>query len=139
MLILVKNCWTLSALWAGALVNHSSRNGQMHWDFKKNSLKPNVASHSYTTWHTDIDGFLELSPSGGDLYYNVPALQKMILVFGVPSSTYKTLRKYLPRNCSVTLEIVINIVNILQKLGGKSHNSKFVIMCVFICNYTTKQ
>ena len=31
MLFLVKNCWTLSMVWAGALVNHPSWNGQMWW------------------------------------------------------------------------------------------------------------
>ena len=31
MLFLVKNCWTLRAVWAGALVNHPSWNGQMYW------------------------------------------------------------------------------------------------------------
>ena len=30
-LFLVKNCWTLSAVWAGALVSHPSWNGQTHW------------------------------------------------------------------------------------------------------------
>ena len=28
---LVKNCWTLSAMWSGALVNHPSWNRQMRW------------------------------------------------------------------------------------------------------------
>ena len=32
MPFLVKNCWTLSAVWAGALVNHSSWGGQTHWE-----------------------------------------------------------------------------------------------------------
>ena len=37
MLFLVKNCWTLSALWAGVLVNHPSWNGQRHSkDLQKN-------------------------------------------------------------------------------------------------------
>ena len=38
MLILVKNCWTLSATWAGALVNHPSRNGQMCWKSLKKKI-----------------------------------------------------------------------------------------------------
>ena len=49
---------------------------------KKNSLKPNTASHNNATshnnasWYTDTDGFLAHSPSGGSLYYKGPALQK---------------------------------------------------------------
>ena len=31
MPFLVKKCWTLSAMWAGALVNHPSWNGQTCW------------------------------------------------------------------------------------------------------------
>ena len=30
----VKNCWTLSGVWAGALINHPSWNEQMPWVFK---------------------------------------------------------------------------------------------------------
>ena len=29
---LVKNCWTLSTVWAGVLINHPSRNGQTCWE-----------------------------------------------------------------------------------------------------------
>ena len=79
---LVKNCWTLSLVWAGPLINHPSWNGQMHWVFKENSLKPNTASHNNASWYTDTDGFLEHSPSGGSLYYKGPTLQKIITVFG---------------------------------------------------------
>ena len=46
--------------------------------FKKNSLKPNAASHNNASWYTDTDGFLEHSPSGGNLYYKGPILQKII-------------------------------------------------------------
>ena len=49
---------------------------------KKNSLKPNAASHNNTSWCTDADGFLEHSPSGGSLFYKGPTLQKIILGFG---------------------------------------------------------
>ena len=31
MMFLVKNCWTLSDMWAGIFVNHPSWNGQIHW------------------------------------------------------------------------------------------------------------
>ena len=51
---------------------------------KKNSLKPNAASHNNAHWYIDTDGFLEHSPSGGSLLYKGPALQKIILVFGSP-------------------------------------------------------
>ena len=39
-------------------------------------------------WYMDTDGFLEHSPSGGNLYYKGPALHNIILVlffFGPPS------------------------------------------------------
>ena len=49
---------------------------------KKNSLKPNTASHNNASWSTDTDGFLEHSPSGGSLYYKGTALQKVIPAFG---------------------------------------------------------
>ena len=52
--------------------------------FKKNSPRPNTASHNDASWSTEPDGFLEHSPSGENLYYEGPALQKIILVFGVP-------------------------------------------------------
>ena len=43
MLFLVKNCWTLSLVWAGMLINHPSWNRQTRWrsistSKKKNSL-----------------------------------------------------------------------------------------------------
>ena len=53
---------------------------------KKNSLKPNAASHNNASWCTDTDGFLEHSPSGGRLYYKGPILQKIIPVFWHPPS-----------------------------------------------------
>ena len=61
--VLVKNCWTFSTLWAGALVNHPSWNRQTHWKcLQKNSLKQDAASHNNASWYTDTDGFLEQSP-----------------------------------------------------------------------------
>ena len=51
MLFLVKNHWTLSVVWVGALINHPS--------LKKKSPKPNAASHNNASWYTDTDGFLE--------------------------------------------------------------------------------
>ena len=82
-----KNCWTLSMVWAGAHINHSSWNGQTCWkSLQKNSLKPNAASHKNASWFADKDGFLEHSPSRGSLYYKIPACQKIFLFFlgGVP-------------------------------------------------------
>ena len=85
MPFLVKNCWTLSVVWAGTLVNHPSWNEQMHGVSKKNSLKPNAASHNNTSWYTDTEGFLEHSRSGGSLYYKGPALQKIMpVLWGEP-------------------------------------------------------
>ena len=49
--------------------------------FKKNSLKPNTASHNNASWYTDTDEFLELSPSGRSQYYKGSTLQKIILGF----------------------------------------------------------
>ena len=57
----------------------------MRWVFKKYSLKLNKASHDNASWHTDTDGFLEHSPSGGSLYYKEPAIQKIIPILGGPS------------------------------------------------------
>ena len=58
-----KNCWKLSTVWAGVLVNHPSRNGQMCWVFKKKKkLRSNTACHNTTSWCTDTDRSLEHSP-----------------------------------------------------------------------------
>ena len=79
---LVKNCWTLRAVWAGQLVNPPSWYRQTCWkSLQKNSLTPNAASHNNASWCTDTDGLLEHSPSEGSLYYKGPTLQKIILVF----------------------------------------------------------
>ena len=83
MQFLVKNWWTLSAVWAGALANHLSWNKQALWkSLQKNSLKPNAASHNNSSWYTDTGGFLEHPPSWGSLYHKGPTIQKIILVFG---------------------------------------------------------
>ena len=55
--------------------------------FKKISLKPNAASHNNTSWYTDKYGFLEHSPSGGNLYYKGFTIQKLIPEFCVPPHT----------------------------------------------------
>ena len=61
-------------MWADALVNHLSDTGKcVARVFKKNSLKPNAASHN-TRWYLNTDGFLEYSPRGGNLYYKGPAI-----------------------------------------------------------------
>ena len=49
---------------------------------KKNSLKPNGASHNNASWHTDTDGFPEYSLNRESLYYKWPAPEKIILLFG---------------------------------------------------------
>ena len=52
---------------------------------KKKITEANTASHN-VSWYTD--GFLEHSPSRGNLYYKGPAFQKIILVsWGPPSYT----------------------------------------------------
>ena len=53
-----------SMVWAGVFINNPSGNGQTHGVFKNNSLKPNTASDSNTSWYTYTDGFLEYPPSG---------------------------------------------------------------------------
>ena len=57
-------------------ITHHKMGKKIHWS--------HIASHSNASWHTDTDGFLEHSPSRGCLYYKGPALQKIILFFGVP-------------------------------------------------------
>ena len=68
-------------VWAGGLINHEISKC-VETVFKKNSLKPNTASHNNTSWYTDTGGILEHSPSGGSLYYKGSNLQKIIPVFG---------------------------------------------------------
>ena len=51
--------------------------------FKQNSLKLNATSHNNGSCYTYTDGFLEHPPSRGSLQYEGPALQKIILGFGV--------------------------------------------------------
>ena len=77
-LFLVKNCWTLGAVWAGILVNHPSWNGQTHWKSSKKitEAKHNLSQHHQRAhWYISI---LELSLSGGSLCYKGPILQKII-------------------------------------------------------------
>ena len=84
--VLGQKLLNISIVWAGALVNHPSWNGQTGWIvFKKNSLKPNASFHNNASWYSGTDGFLEYSPSGASLYYKGPATQKVIPVSGVPS------------------------------------------------------
>ena len=65
--VLVKNCWTLSALWASVLVNphHEICKFVERIFKKKNLLKPNAASHNNASWHTDTHEFLEHSSGSG--------------------------------------------------------------------------
>ena len=73
---------------------------------KKNSLKPNTASHKNASFYTDTDGFLEHSSSGGNLYYKGPSLQKVIPGFGVsPLIQVKTHSTVSPHGKCYELEI----------------------------------
>ncbi|KAF6114805.1 hypothetical protein HJG60_010731 [Phyllostomus discolor] len=84
---LVRNCRTLSTVWAGAPVNHPSQMGnRVERAFENNSPKPNAASHNTTSWRTDADGLLEHSPSRGSLPHKGPALQEVLLGLGGTSS-----------------------------------------------------
>ena len=72
------------SVWCGqvhALVTHHAMGQHVERISKKNSLKPNVASHNNASWYTDTDGFLEHTPSGGCLYYKRPTL---LLFWEVP-------------------------------------------------------
>ena len=89
MPVLVKNCWTLTTVWAAALVYHPSWNGQM--SSKKNSLKESsrkihwsqthTACQTNASCYTGTDGLLEHSPSRESLCYKGPTLQKIIPVY----------------------------------------------------------
>ena len=68
--------WTLTVVWTGVLINHPLWNGQnTERVFNKNSLKPNAASHTTTSWYTDIDMFLKHLSSRGNPYYKGPTLR----------------------------------------------------------------
>ena len=92
MLILVKNCCTLSTVWASVLVNHPSWSEQpcahsfFERIFKKNSLKLNTASHNNASWYTDTDGFLEHTQWGKPVLQGDkgPALQITPFFLGPP-------------------------------------------------------
>ena len=58
--------------WCGQLcssITHHAMGKHAERVFKKNSLNPNTASHNNASWHTDAEGFLERSPTGGSLSY----------------------------------------------------------------------
>ena len=105
-LFLIKNCWTLSTVWAGALVIHPPCRRQTCWKSlkKNNSLKLNTASHNNASWYTDTHGFLEHSSSRGSLYYKGPTLQKKIPVWGefppcILAKSYFIISVYVSRQC----------------------------------------
>ena len=80
MQFLVKNCWTLSMVWAGVLVNHPAWKQQTHWKILlKNALKPLTASDNNTSSYTNTDGFLEHSCSMGS-----PPSTRYFQFWGVP-------------------------------------------------------
>ena len=110
--ILVKNCWTLSTVWAGTFINHHEIGKHVERVFKKNSLKLNAASHNNASWCTDTDGFLEHSPSGGSLYYKGPTLQRIILGFGgFPKDyCYYMILMIKPYKAWKKIKLILNIV-----------------------------
>ena len=67
ILFLVKNCWTLSVVWAGTLLNHSSWTGQMRWK----SLQKKFTGAKFS-W------FPRTLTEQGSLHYKGPTLQKII-------------------------------------------------------------
>ena len=73
MPLLVKNCWTLSTAWAGALVNHPSWHGQMHWKSVQKNFTGTAHSLSQQCqlrhWYTWGPRTLTYSPRAGSLYY----------------------------------------------------------------------
>ena len=84
--------WMVSMVWAGALINYPSWNGQMSWKSLQKKLieaKCSLSQQCQLVHYTD--GFLEPSPGRGSLYYKGPALQKIILIIlGSPSYFDKT-------------------------------------------------
>ena len=82
MPFLIKNCWTLSASWAGVIIKSpimkwaKESSKKIHWSWTQ--PLPTMAAGN-----TDIGGFLEHSPSGGSLYKR-PTLQKIIPFWGGP-------------------------------------------------------
>ena len=71
---------------------------------QKNSLTPNADCHNNAIWYTDTDGFLEHSPSGGNLYYKGPTLQKVILVFFLVPPYTSVALLYLPSFTFLVIE-----------------------------------
>ena len=69
-------CWQMCSQ-----ITHHEMSQWVGRVFKKNSPKLNAASHNNASWYTDTDRILEHSPGWGTLYYNGPALQKVILDF----------------------------------------------------------
>ena len=75
------------SMWADALINHPSWNGQRHWkSLQKNSLKP-TASHNNASWYTDTAGFLEHAPGReACTTRGLPSRRWLFLFRGGPSS-----------------------------------------------------
>ena len=80
MPFLVKSCWTLSAVWAGALVNRPPWNGQPCRNSEGVTGAEYADSH-HASWNTDTDGSLGHSLGRETLYYKALAFQKIIPVF----------------------------------------------------------
>ena len=92
-LFLVKNCWTLSAVWAGAPFNHPSWNGQTHW--KNLQKKFTEAEHSLSQHHQLVHWYRWVPRTlarWGSLYYKGPTLQKVIpVLWGAPPRMWTSL------------------------------------------------
>ena len=89
----------------------------MHESLQKNSLQPKSASHNNTSWYTDTDGFLELSPSGGSLYYKGPMLQKIIPIVCPTSYIYNVVQ---PSPTSISITLLSLRTETLYPLGSNS-------------------
>ena len=68
---LVKHCWTRSTVWAGALIN-THHEMSKHAECSKKFTEAKHSLSNSTTWYTDTEGFMKLSPSRGSLYYKGP-------------------------------------------------------------------
>ena len=89
-------------------------------------MKPNTASYNNSSWHTDTDGFLEHSPSGGSLWYKGPDLQEIIPGFFVC---------VLPHVCALCVWIYILFTCIYMYIAHgpylKSKNQLIVVDSIF--------
>ena len=62
-LFLVKNRWTLGAVWSGALVNHPSWNGQRHWESLQKKFTEALPEFTELHWKNSMQP-LTTTPAG---------------------------------------------------------------------------